>query len=320
MTTDSIQVRVHKVWQDGTNVKLFDLRPLDSSPLANFSAGAHIDIVTPSATRQYSLCNDPKESHRYLVGIALDENSRGGSQWLHNELHLGDTVTISSPRNHFALTDNQTHSVFIAGGIGITPIVAMILALESKEQTWELHYTAKHQASAPLLELLAQTSAACKHGKIHYYFTQDTRAKRVDLTQVVKQAPATSHFYCCGPTRLIDTFAETTRSLPPEQVHFERFSADDVKFADGGFVIALSKSNMELNVPAGQSILEVLQTQKINVPCACREGICGSCEIRVLDGIPDHRDSVLTDAEKQSNTTIMACCSGALTDKLVLDI
>ncbi|GGF70716.1 PDR/VanB family oxidoreductase [Alteromonas lipolytica] len=320
MDYQTLEVTVFDVWEDGEAVKLFDLRAADGSALPPFAAGAHIDITTPDAIRQYSLCNEPAETHRYVVGVALAEASRGGSSWLHSEVQPGKRLTIGLPRNHFPVLKGAHHSVLIAGGIGVTPLLAMVYELEASQQSWELHYTARSSELAPLCKALSECAAIAKYGKVTLYQTRAEPVNRLDLASLVASADSGSHFYCCGPETLIKSFTEALDGWPLEQVHCEHFSGADVSVAEGGFTIRLARSGSSFKVPEGETILSVLQDHKVSVPCACREGICGSCEIAVLDGIPDHRDNVLSEAEKQRNNTIMACCSGALSAELVLDI
>ncbi|BFM08398.1 PDR/VanB family oxidoreductase [Halioxenophilus aromaticivorans] len=315
---DTIAVVVHDTWLDGQDVKVLDVRSANGAALPAFSAGAHIDVHTPSAIRQYSLCNSDDETHRYLIAVAREPQSRGGSDYIHSQLHAGDSVNVSAPRNHFALDAQANHSVLIAGGIGVTPILAMIYQLERQQRPWTLHYSAKTPQSAPMASLLASLLADVHFGTAHIYYSAEQQ--RMELRCIRDNAPIGAHFYCCGPTRLLDDFDDTFQVIPENRKHSERFSADDLVAAGGGFTLKLARSGLEVEVAEDESILSVLKQHKINVTYACEEGLCGSCEVAVLEGTPDHRDGVLSDAEKASNQTIMTCCSGAKSKRLVLDI
>lgn len=318
---ECLELTVHRVWQDGEGVCLFDLRLANQAVLPSFTAGAHIDLYMPDdMVRQYSLCNHPNECHRYVIAVAKAEESKGGSLWLHEHLHEGDVINVSPPRNHFGLDDSATHSVLVAGGIGITPILTMATWLEAQGKTWELHFSARSQQHAPLLSQIVALQASMKFGRVHLYYSRETQVSRLDLALMVAKAPRNAHFYCCGPSRLLDAYSNELAHLPESRVHLERFHSDQTAATQGGFTVVLARSGKELEVQEGQTVLEVLKKNAINIRYACAEGVCGSCEVTVLEGQPDHRDMVLSDAEKSENTCMMVCCSGSLSDRLVLDL
>ena len=319
MQQTTFSLLVHAIRYDGENTRIIELRPAAGTHLPSVEAGAHIDVhISAGLIRQYSLCNTPGETHRYVIGVALDPNSRGGSRWLHDNLQAGDTLTVGVPRNHFGLANTDAHTVLIGGGIGVTPLLSMALQLEAQQRSWSLHFAAKCTEQAPLLQAINTLAKQARYGQVSCYFSESS-ASRMDVAQVMKEAPIGSHFYCCGPVRLLDTFDKCSESYPPDHCHSERFIAE-VEVAKGGYTIVLARSGKTLYVSEEQTILDALKAEKIVVPYACAEGICGSCEVKVLEGEPDHRDDVLSDAEKARNDTIMVCCSGAFSKQLVLDL
>ncbi|OCC24437.1 hypothetical protein MB02_07625 [Croceicoccus estronivorus] len=315
-----IAVRVAALVEDSEGVRIFDLRPLDNGELPPFTAGAHIDVhAGPDLVRQYSLLNAPDERHRYVIAIALELESRGGSRHFHTNVKAGDVLTISAPRCHFALDESAAHTVLFAGGIGITPIWSMAQRLRHLGRSFELHYTAQRRGRAPLLDHLENASIDAVE-TIATYFSRDPGGKRPDVESIVRTAPPGSHFYCCGPGGLLDAFRAACGHLPPERVHFEQFTAVAPVADDGGFTVELARSKRTIEVLPGQTILDAIKEAGLRTTSSCREGICGSCETVVLAGTPDHRDAVLTDAEKAEGNVMMICCSGSCTPKIVLDL
>lgn len=313
-------VRVAEMIDDRGDVRLFDLRPLDDTELPAFSAGAHIDVhVGPDLIRQYSLLNDPQERHRYVIAIALEPESRGGSRHLHAAVAQGDTLVISAPRCHFALDEAAPHSVLIAGGIGITPIWSMAQRLKALGRSFELHYAVRARDAAPLLDPI-EAMPASTIARIATYFSRDPGGSRPDVAAILRAIAPGTHVYCCGPGALMDAFRAAAAHLPPETVHLEQFTAVASIADEGGFTVELAKAGRTIEVLPGQTILDAIREAGLRTTSSCREGICGSCETVVLSGSPDHRDAVLTDAEKAEGNTMMICCSGSLSPKLVLDI
>jgi ferredoxin-NADP reductase len=313
-----IPVRVHAISYGTSNVNFFDLRPLQGSSLPTFSAGAHIDVhMQGGMVRSYSLANHPGERHRYLLGIKREQEGRGGSQWMHEAARVGKVLEVSPPKNHFPLVETAKHTVLIAGGIGITPIWCMAQRLMEIGASWELHYRARSRSAAPLLEELGRDPV---RSHVHLSFTDDPLAGALDLTRIVSNATEGSHFYCCGPTKMVDAFENACSAIEADRVHFEYFASREAPATEGGFTVRLARSGREFVVEPGRTILECLQGHGVAVPYSCQQGVCGECETRVLAGTPDHRDLVLSDAEKESGKTIIVCCSGSRTGSLVLDL
>lgn len=281
-------------------------------------AGAHVDLHLGNGTvRSYSLTN-PGERHRWTVAVNRDVQSRGGSRWIHEMLRPGATLQVGDPRNHFALDETAPHSVLVAGGIGITPLLAMARRLAAVGRPWTLHYAARNRAQMafvePLRELAERSGA-----------TLDLRCDHegdapLDLRAIVAALPEGAHVYACGPAGLLAAFEAAAAGLPRERVHLERFASNQEAAAEGGFTVKLARDGRSIAVAQGQSILAALIAVGIEPPNSCREGICGTCETRVIAGTPDHRDLVLSDAEKAAGDRMMICCSGAKTPTLELDL
>ncbi|HKI63548.1 MAG TPA: PDR/VanB family oxidoreductase [Burkholderiales bacterium] len=310
-----LRLRVKAVSWEAPSILSYELRPVDGGELPAFTAGAHIDLTLPNGlVRSYSLVNPQSERHRYVIAVQKDRASRGGSKWLHENVRVGDILAVNGPRNNFALDLNAENSVFIAGGIGITPILCMIEQLRTTGREWRLLYCSRTRDETPFLDLLE------KESRVQLNFDHEPGGKILDIAAVVKATPGRAHLYCCGPVPMLAAFEEATKKLPRERVHIEYFAAKEPPAVEGGFKVVLAKSGRELLVPPGKTILETLRDIGLDVPHSCTEGVCGTCETRVLEGVPDHRDVTLTEAERASNKTIMICCSGAKSEKLVLDL
>jgi len=316
----TIRVRVTSVKQEARDKKRVELGPLDGDSLPPFSAGSHIDLhLANGMIRSYSLSNGPDQANRYLVGVKNEEAGRGGSRFIHERLEVGDEIEISAPRGHFKLEEDAEHSVLIAGGIGITPLMSMSRRLESLGKSWEMHYAARDVENAGFVAELRGFGR-----KVQFYFRKGSRdisaRDRVDLAALIKRAPGNTHFYCCGPSEMIMAFQAATESLPTTRVHLERFSNEQQVEKEGTFTVVLQRSGETLEVCSGQTILEALLDRGFDVPYSCTEGICSTCQTTVVSGIPDHRDMILSKEQKESNKLIMICCSRSKTDTLVLDI
>ncbi|MBO9512537.1 MAG: oxidoreductase [Variovorax sp.] len=316
-----IQVRVRAVTYEADGILGFELVPMPPlKELPAFSAGSHIDLHLPNGLlRSYSLLNAPTERHRYLIGVNKDAKSRGGSRYMHEVLRSGDTLTISAPRNNFPLDESSPLNVFIAGGIGITPVMSMIARSQALGTPWRLHYAARTRRNAAFLDAL-QGFHNQPNVQLSFNFDQEAGGQMLDIAGIVHALPPGAHVYCCGPLPMLDAYEQATAALPPERVHMEYFAAKEAAATDGGYTVELARSGKQVEVRAGQTILDSLLAIGIEPPFSCQEGICGTCEVRVLEGIPDHRDLVLSNAEKAANDRIMICCSGCKTQKLVLDL
>ncbi len=312
-------MRVQSVTYEAERIHSYELRALAGGDLPPFTAGAHIDLqLDYGATRSYSLVNPQGERHRYVIAVALDVASTGGSRYIHQRVGAGDTLTITPPQNNFALVEDAKHTVLIAGGIGITPIWSMVQRLAALGRSWELHYSARTHAAAAFLQPIAALREVHAHPVV-LNFDCEPGGRPLDLAAITGHAAEDAHLYCCGPSGMLEAFERATQHRARERVHVEYFAAKQAAARGGGFSVILARSKVQVFVAESMTILDALRAAGLDPPCSCIEGVCGSCEMRVLEGIPDHRDSVLSDAERASNKSMMICCSGAKTETLVLD-
>ncbi len=310
-----IEARLDSIRYAARDTHLYEFSRTDGAMLPDAQPGAHIDLHLPNGlTRQYSLVIPRTSPKSYVLGIKRDPASRGGSRYIFDELRVGNRVKISHPRNNFPLAKAAAHSVLIAGGIGITPIWAMGQDLQRHGQSWELHYSCRSKLDMAFLEHFQNLPCARLH------FDEEDDARLLDLNAIVSSAPNDAHLYCCGPLPMLNAFEAATINVPSERVHVEYFTPGEAPNLQGGFVVQLARSGRQFAIPAGKSILDVLREAGIDAASSCQEGICGTCETAVLSGVPDHRDGVLSDSERAANRTMMICCSGAKSDRLVLDI
>ena len=309
-------------WQT-EHIRTYEFRAADGSDLPSFTAGSHIDLHLPNGlVRSYSLTNSQDERHRYVVGIARDRNSRGGSRYIHDQLKVGDVLKVTPPRNLFPIAEDASLSILIGGGIGVTPIVSMVGRLSDLGRRWRLHYASRSRAEAAFVDRLGEYGDA-----VDFHF-DDEAGGFLDLDALIGdasdrtpgQTPGQTHFYCCGPTPMLSAFTDATRDIDPACVHVEHFSPVEEVATEGGFLVELAKTGRTLAVPEGSTILETLRNAGLNPLCSCQQGVCGSCETTVLAGEPDHRDAVLSDEERAANDTMMICCSGSKSSRLVLDL
>jgi len=295
-----------------------DLQALAGQNLPPFEAGAHVDVqVNDSCVRQYSLCNDPADSSIYRLGVLLEPKSRGGSAGVHKDFQVGRNIRISRPRNAFPLDEAANRSMLVAGGIGITPILAMAWRLHGLGHDFDLHYCCRTRARAAFLTALAQAPFA---DRVHLHFDDDGDAQRLNPDQALRFAPG-QHLYVCGPQGFADFILDRSTHLgwPKAALHVERFSAD-VEVAGSRFELRAERSGLTLTVPEDKSIAQVLLEAGVDVSLSCEQGVCGTCITRVLSGKPDHRDLILTDEEKKLGQEMTICCSRSLTPVLTLDI
>lgn len=319
MTMPNLRARVQGIRYEATDIWSIRLAPL-AQPFPIWTPGSHIDVhLLDGLMRSYSLSNlDPAEPE-YRLTIQRDPTSRGGSSWIHDSLRVGQIIDISAPRNNFELVEDATRTIFIAGGIGVTPFLPMARRLTELRRSWTLHYTVRTPDRAAHLEEL-QHLAAHGCGAVELNIDGVEGGRMLDIGALVGSAGPLAHLYCCGPEGLLNAFRIAAASLPADQIHFEYFSAHVTVADDGGYVVVLDKSGYEITVRAGETILSALLEAGVDQPYSCQNGICGACEVRVLSGVPDHRDMLLSEKERAENKTMMVCCSGSKTDRLVLDL
>ena len=314
-----VEVRRREVAADG--VVTLTLADPSGADLPDWAPGAHIDLMmTPSLVRQYSLCGDTANRAEWKVGVLLDPNSRGGSQFVHDKLHEGSTVRVRGPRNHFPLVSSP-HYLFVAGGIGVTPMLPMIGAAEATGADWRLLYGGRQRSTMAFVDELE------RHGARVTICARDEEERpnfRTSLEAALSEPGQDTLVYCCGPEGLLSAVENACKAWPDNSLHIERFSAkalDDPSLdALATFEVECQRSGLTLTVPQDKSIYEACEEAGVDVLGSCMEGVCGTCECDIVEGEGDHRDSVLNDAEKAANDTIMICVSRSRSERLVLDL
>jgi ferredoxin-NADP reductase len=310
----SRQVRLRALRWEAPGVLSLHLNPVEDGSLPPFEPGAHIDLTLPDgACRKYSLCGNPEDTSYYRLGIRAIAGGLS-STFVHKVLRPGDLLTISAPRNNFPLVDAK-HYIFVAGGIGITPLIPMMHRANANRRHWTLLYCNRRNQDAPFLDEIRDLG-----GNIFLY--SSAPGPRLNVAERFSAVERDSAIYCCGPESLMSAVEASTTAWPRESVHFERFTpkARPSDEASGSFELVCHASGKTLLVPPDRSILQVLDQAGIDVPRSCEQGICGNCELRVLSGDVDHRDSILSTEERATNRTMMVCVSRSRGPRLVLDI
>jgi ferredoxin-NADP reductase len=288
----------------------------EGGSLPPWTPGAHVDLVLGDLVRQYSLCGDPADSRSFTVAVLREPESRGGSAYVHEKLAVGSRVTVRGPRNHFGLVSAPRY-VFIAGGIGVTPLLPMIAEAEAAGADWHLWYRGRTRAS------MAYADVVAAHGDRVSLLPGDETGP-LDLSVVLGEPRTDTLVYVCGPERLLAGVEEVCSATWPEgALHLERFAAKEIEAPVGGereFELVLAGSGVTLTVPPDRSVFKVIEDAGISVLGSCHEGICGTCEQIVLEGEVDHRDSVLNESERAANDAMMVCVSRCFSDRLVLDL
>lgn len=311
-----IDAVVSEIVQETPTIKSFYLTLPDGSPIGHYSPGAHIDVVGPtSITRQYSLCGRPDGEDAFVFAVKREEGGRGGSQALH-DLKVGDRLQVSAPRNLLQIAVDATHHVLVAGGIGITPMLSLARYMDVRDISFELHYYARSEEEAAFLPLLTEKCP----DKLHAHLGISRERQRQQLAETIEAAPPESHVYICGP----EGFMETVRTLaaqkfPEEAIHFENFKPSEPEEGYENTEFDVEVDGETYRIPADRSIVDVLNEAGCDIDTSCEEGICGTCIMEVLEGTPEHRDSVLTKAERAAGETMAVCVSRTKDQKLVLD-
>ncbi|KSZ60018.1 ferredoxin [Rhodococcus pyridinivorans KG-16] len=288
----------------------------DGGRIPAWEAGSHIDIIIDESTvRQYSLCGDPADDTCLTVAVLREEDGRGGSRWVHDTLQVGDLVSIAGPRNNFTFVPAPSY-LFVAGGIGITPLLPMMRAAHEAGAQWRLLYGGRSRASMAFAADLTD----------RYEDRIDLRPQDeyglLDLAGALDSMPDGTHVYCCGPEPLLQAIEELCRDRAGVTLHVERFAAKatPADAVDDTFEVELRRSGSTITVGADETLLDAVLRAGVDAPFSCREGTCGTCEVAVVDGVPDHRDSVLTEDEQAENDCMMICVSRSCTSRLALDL
>jgi len=293
----------------------------DGKPLPDWEPGAHVEVETTAGIRQYSLCGD--HAGDYVIAVLDEPQGRGGSRVLHESAVVGGQLRIRGPRNHFHLADDADHYVLIAGGIGITPIKAMAQHLAATGRSWQLHYGGRTAATMAYVDEVRALDPDLVSVR-----AQDADGM-LDLAAILADADAGTVVYCCGPPGLLDAAAAAVAESAARELRVERFTAATPVVADPAteeaageetFVVELAASGLEVEVGPGQSILEAVRDHLPDVMSSCEDGYCGTCETTVIDGVPLHRDTVLSPSEQESNETMMICVGRSCSKRLVLDL
>lgn len=322
MSSPTLNALVHTMRYEADGIVSVEFRP--ASPEVDFpafEAGSHIDLHLPNGlVRSYSLCNPSTDRQRYVVGVLNDRKSRGGSRYVHQQLRVGMTLPISAPRNNFKLEEGAERSVLVAGGIGVTPIWCMLQRLVAIGKPVEMLYCARNRKEAAFCEAIGALAAE-KGVPLAWHFDEE-KGGPPDLAALLADKGADSHYYCCGPTPMLDGFEKTCEKLGYPHAHIERFAAVHVEApsATQTYMVECVKSGKTVEVPPGKSILDSLIDAGLNPDHSCKEGVCGACETRVISGEIDHHDGILSKQERASNKTMMICVSACKRGPLVLDI
>ncbi|RBY76115.1 oxidoreductase [Geodermatophilus sp. TF02-6] len=293
------------------------LENADGAELPAWTPGAHIDLTLPGGlVRQYSLCGSLDDRRTWRLGVLREPDGRGGSAAVHDRLRAGMVLEACGPRNNFALGDAQRY-VFIAGGIGITPILAMVREAERRGADWTLLYGGRCRESMAFVEELRG-----HEGKVTLH--PEAEHGLLPLVDLLATPVPGALVYCCGPERLIGAVSDAMASWPPGSLHIERFRpvapAAEMEDSDHEFEVEAAGSGVRVRVPVGTTVVRALESVGVYPATSCEEGICGTCETKVLDGVPDHRDSLLSPEEQQAGNSMMICVSRCRGPRLVLDI
>jgi phthalate 4,5-dioxygenase reductase subunit len=310
-------LRIARIHDAAQGIRSFEFVQPDGSELPPFTPGSHIKVQVPNGLlRKYSLCNDSAERHRYVITVKRDDHGQGGSMSLCDDAREGDLIPMSVPDNAFALADNAKALIFIAGGIGITPILSMIRSFgELPSASWKLYYMTRSPETTAFLEELQAPELRDKV-KIHHDFGDP--AKAFDLWPVLER-PGDTHVYCCGPRGLMGAVRDMSGHWPTTRIHFESFSeGGEVRADDKPFDVVIKGNGQRFEVPVGVSILNVLRQHGCDVPSSCESGTCGTCRTPLVSGEADHRDMVLLPEEMAHQ--VMICVSRAKSAELVIDL
>ncbi len=317
----TLAVRVARRQREAVDIDSFELVAADGSQLPPFAAGSHIDVFLPDGLlRQYSLCNPPNEAHRYQIAVLRDPQSRGGSVAVHEQLHEGDLLQISAPRNHFALAHDAKRHLLLAGGIGVTPILCMAERLKHIGADFEMHYCTRSPERTAFVERIRTAPLS---DRVNFHFDDGAPEQQLKLQQLLARPQEGTHLYVCGPKGFMDAVLGAARASGwvESHLHYEFFSAMvEASDSDAAFEVVVASSGRVIPVAKDQTVVQALGAAGVDVQVACEQGVCGTCLTRVIEGVPDHKDVYLTDEERAANDQFTPCCSRSKSARLVLDL
>ncbi len=323
MVPDDLHLRVERITPEAEGILSYELASADGDPLPSFEPGAHLEVQVPGGqVRQYSLCGDPEERSRYRLAVQYELQGRGGSRAMHERVRPGDVLTTSLPRNDFPLMYARGY-VLVAGGIGITPLLAMAHVLRRRGAIWSLHYCTRSPERTAFRELLASPDFA---GHVTFHHDGGDPKRGLDVDALLATRAPGMRLYCCGPAGLMRAVRQASNhhQWPREKVHFEAFSAEGTGAigdgADTEFQVVIRSTGATYPVPPGKTILNVLRQNGLQVPSSCEAGTCGTCLTHVLEGEPEHRDTFLSEPQRILGCNMLLCVSRARSRKLVLDL
>ena len=315
-----LTLKVNRVNDEAIDIRSYELVDPEGRLLPMFTAGAHVDIELPNGlVRQYSISSDPRDVDRYVVGVLREPESRGGSTCMHDRVRPGDHLTIHGPRNNFPLAADARHHILLAGGIGVTPMMAMARDLAGRRSSFEMHYCTRSPERTAFRTDIAQSDFS---DNVIFHHDDGNPADGLDIAGLLREVRPETHVDYCGPAGFMQACEAALAHWPRHTVHFEYFSVDESVEHDenAAFKVKIASTGAVFDVPEDRTIVEVLRANGLDVETMCEEGICGTCATVLLDGEPDHRDFVLDDEEKARGEFIMVCCSRARSPVLTLDL
>lgn len=316
---DTLSLRVQSIRYEADSIHAFELVDPNGARLPETSAGAHVDVhLGGGLMRSYSLAGDPQDRHRWVLGVLRETKSQGGSKAMHDQVRVGQRLTVGLPRNAFGLAEGASHSVLLAGGIGITPLKAMAHTLNAQGASFELHYCAKTPEHAAFK---AELQSLVPPGRLHFHHDNGDPTQGLDIAALLKQPEGGTHVYFCGPTGFMKACTEATAHWPSGTVHSEHFKAPEPTVSDvpaGSFQVNLARTGITVQVGPEQTIVRAIELAGHRVPTSCLSGLCGACKTGYLEGDVEHNDYILSDEEKTHCMTV--CVSRSRGPLLVLDI
>lgn len=319
-TAKTLSLRVEKITQESSRIKSFILSDSNGETLPEFQSGAHLKLKVNlpgniESERNYSILSDPDDRSHYEIGVQLEPDGNGGSLYMHSKLREGDILASAVPKNDFPMNQQANHTILIAGGIGITPILSMLHRLASQKQSYEVHYAVRTRADLTFIERIQNIAG----NKLHCYTSRDKNGSRLDLQKLLASPDPGTHVYICGPRRMISSIRDITteNGWLPDQIHYESFGIQPSR-DDHQFTIHLAKSRKTMTVAANRTILDTLLDAGIDVPHECKRGECTMCKTPVLNGVAEHRDLCLNKEERMESMCV--CVSRAISNELELDL